>query len=530
MPFEHSTSQSSGIAEPDSRLDALWWKRIHTSIGARFGLWLAAILMVSHLYALVVFGATYWVDCIIYTSLGSCLTDPEALRGFYGFKGMLNHAHVGMGTPGLWRLLCTLPETWRWPVMALFQHGLAAGALFYAFSSINQIWPSRLHLCTCALLCSLPFYQSFHNALLTESLSSSFLLIGLTVCIRLGFGKKAFGFREFAVLLVSLFLVTQVRSYCGLTLFATGLIALFVRRGAVPRSSWISLIAAVIVAWLFFPCYRCALTGKFFMPSIGTTRLVFALWANPRPSPETVKYIGTFPFPPEYPVETFLGNTKIDYNETSEIGQFWMEHGLSYAEVNKRVGQISNRLLFDRFQVTLTRLRCALDSSGFCMLAFSSNRKEEIYQFKSAFKERSAQMGLYRYLSWITGTSTGERMPNFFQTPRLSIPFYEKGQQQLLDFLTPYLSPLPTWFRDPLGLGLVWPDVWAVLGLLSALGIFLREKFLSCILLLPLLVNAAVTFQAPIAGSRYCYVLVPIYLLSASIAGAMLRAKVRRSC
>ncbi len=488
----------------------------------KFLTWLAIIILVSHLYALIVFGATYWVDCVAFVSLGNCIADADTLKGFYNVKGTFIYSHLGAGLPFVWNLLSMLPDYWQWPVLAVFQHGLAAFALCYAFDAIYRRWPSNLHLAACALLCLLPFYQALHNSLLTESISSSLLLIGLGICLRQSEKDASFSLVRFCGLICVIFLETQFRSYFGAFMVAMGAVALFERRPVVPKRAWVCLLAVALLSATAFPIYRYALTGRFFMPGLGTNRLVCAIWANFRPTEKASAYLDSIPFPPDLPASKAI-HDGLDYNQAAAIGEFWMTQGLTPRDVQKRVSAIANRLLNDRMEVFLTRVRCGFAASGFSWLAFAGSSKEKVYQFYSLPKQRKHQIRHYRYLSWATDSPTDERMPEFFGTPRPDVPFAEKAQDQMRRFLTPHLSTLSHHWRDPFFLSLLPPDIWALLGVAGMGVLVVKRRLTGLIFLLPVAVNMATAFQVPLGGSRYCYAMIPLYFLAASATVASLR-------
>src|ERR1700721_74329 len=133
------------------------------------------IIVGAHTLAFWSFGATFWIDSIAYVSLGDALFDPNKLRTFYDGIGRWSYSHLGPGTPLFWSGLQLLPTRLQWPTMAVLQHLMAALSCWSAFAW--AIRPCLLALCGVGVLSFLPFYESGHQMLMTESFASSLLLI-----------------------------------------------------------------------------------------------------------------------------------------------------------------------------------------------------------------------------------------------------------------------------------------------------------------------------------------------------------------
>jgi len=172
---------------------------------------LLIIVIATHVYAFFVFGATYWVDSLTYVRLAQALKTSSGLTDFYVGNGYWFTPHIQPAMSLLWLLISRSPVHCQWPILSIFQHAIAAAALYFAFATINHYWPTRWHLLFCGLLSVLPFYQCFHNELLTESLTSSLLIAGVALAVRLLINNK-FHTATFLSLLAVMVIVTQLRS------------------------------------------------------------------------------------------------------------------------------------------------------------------------------------------------------------------------------------------------------------------------------------------------------------------------------
>nr|AAK11640.1 NLPE2 [Rhizobium etli] len=182
-----------------------------------FGRVSAALIVGIHIYGIIVFGSTFWIDSSVYVALSEALKSPQGMTEFYQEGGRWMFSHLQPGVSLLWLCLSIFDETWRWPVLAICQHAIAALALWVTFCTVNRYWPTWLHLAPITILVFLPTYQSFHNALLTESLTSSLFLLSFSACLRIAFEYNVRKLDIFTSLL-AIFLITQFRSYWGVTI------------------------------------------------------------------------------------------------------------------------------------------------------------------------------------------------------------------------------------------------------------------------------------------------------------------------
>src|SRR4051812_4886839 len=77
---------------------------------------------ITHLYALLVFGAVFWIDAMPYAALGEAMVHPGGLRDFYSGIGIWFYSHLQPGMSAVWLLLDVLPVRAQWPVLAFAQH------------------------------------------------------------------------------------------------------------------------------------------------------------------------------------------------------------------------------------------------------------------------------------------------------------------------------------------------------------------------------------------------------------------------
>ena len=287
------------------------------------------IIVAGNLYGLIVYGATFWVDSGGYIYVSPIFESLQKAKEMFNTTIVDFWSHAGRGIPFFWFLLSKLPEAWIWPVMALTQHALAAAAMIYLFSTLNRLYPTRLHLVTCGILSFLPFYQSMHNMLMTESISSSCALFALAAALNLndhGRGHKG----SLAVLLVSTFVAVQVRFY--FIIFPAAYLAVLLVRQKLPIGKIILSGLICVAALLAAPSYRFFAVGTFRLPQVSVWYINTGARAS-RHTPESVlRYAATLSWPDStFPAK--LATTGLDSYDLKRLFQFWQDQGLSYDQM-----------------------------------------------------------------------------------------------------------------------------------------------------------------------------------------------------
>jgi hypothetical protein len=470
------------------------------------------IIVGAHAVAFWSFGATFWIDSIAYVSLGDALFDPNKLRTFYDGIGRWSYSHLGPGTPLFWSGLQLLPIRLQWPTMAVLQHLMAALSSWSAFAW--AIRPSLLALCGVGMLSFLPFYQSGHQMLMTESFASSLLLIAVALAIRLA--TQLWSETIFAALLCSLLLVAQFRSYFAAMVTALVLVVLL-RTGRCLSKRLIILLAVLAVSILAFPTYRFFTIQQFFMPSMGSNALLSALWADPTPSNNLVPVFEHSQLPKEFTAREILLKG-LDYNGVALIAQHWRQEGLTDEQIVRRAGALAKLVNQDGVRPTINRFLYGLTSCGFILPYKLGPSSYEVFRGMSMEAEWSHQVAYYRWFSWIDPTDYKNSFDYFFRTPQIHIPSSVESQRQIVLTFEPYLKSKIEYFRNPFFLGAISIDAWGLFGLIGLLALCFRGKWaLAIILVIPFVVNFLAIASAGFPNVRYAYALLPIYFLAGVI-------------
>jgi len=464
----------------------------------RHMLWLAVIVVAAHALAFRTFGATFWVDSAVYAGLGECLFTPERLASFYDATGTMMYSHIGPGESVLWAFARLFPIKAQWPVIALLQHALAAGATIFAFGNLQRWLPGIWNLAGAALLSVHPFYQSLHNALLTESASGSLMLIGITLLFRLLYAARP-SRRTWAALLAVIFVATQFRPYLGTLLGGAAVLALIWRNEAFRWHSRIALFAVCIGAGVAYPCYRWACIGRYFSPGRGTNSLVCAAWANPRPTPALLDKLSAMGWPGD---PSLIFAEDFSYEKARDAGVIWQQQGVPFSEIVRRITAMTHAVVFDRPSGILTAFRCALASSGMPTIAFSGSGEEPAYTHLSLAAVRKHERTHYLWLSWLDKPSYLPDGYAFFASANASVGL-PAARRELWAALEPHLSNKSVRRRDPLRLAKLPLDVWAVLGWFGIALCIVRLPILGLVLCIPIAGNFFVMGAYPVANGRY---------------------------
>src|ERR1700754_3893512 len=173
---------------------------------------LFACAAAGHAYSLIVTGAKFWIDSIVYFQFAVALFDPDQLDRLYNGEFGFRYQHSAIGLSFLIRMLDALFREHLWPALAILQYSFSAFAVTY-FVLAFRTRLSRPAQLAAVLLCSLhPYFTSFHGAPLTESISASLLLTSLGIAIRALDGRLSLKW-SLGLLLSLTVLVMQFRPY-----------------------------------------------------------------------------------------------------------------------------------------------------------------------------------------------------------------------------------------------------------------------------------------------------------------------------
>jgi hypothetical protein len=336
---------------------------------------LSAIIL-CHLYTFRVFGATYWYDSAIYFQFAKALVQPDGLLDFYNGPRFYLFQHLMPAFPLLVAATYSLSFNYIWIAIAAFQHIIAAFVLFYFLTVVRRWLPLRAVILLGILIALHPFCAAFHNALLTESLSGSFLLFGLSLVLDATY-KKTFTYRQLNSIAFGGILATQLRSYLGIIfIFYLGLF-FFLDRSVRRRLTVVISTILVGLSLITFPIYRFTQIDDFFMPNVDNIILQHVLYVNSNSSAKSFEKLNKIPFPPDLPMEKVLTDG-LDYTTSPHLAA----HIDGITESNHKTRQMLSEAAYDlRFinsSIIFNQVRLNLSSIGFNHLHFCCDKGLQI--------------------------------------------------------------------------------------------------------------------------------------------------------
>jgi hypothetical protein len=480
----------------------------------------AVVAITTHILAIVTFGATFWADSADYAALGQALVEPEGLHSFYAASGRWIFSHLQPGTPVLWAALRSCAEPIRWPLLAGIQRSIALLALIHAFRTTRAIAPSRWNLVAVVLLCLLPGYQAFHAALMTESITSSMVLLAFSACLRLAL-RLPDSCNSLIVAMTAVIVATQFRSYWGAAITLMLVASLLLSGSASLRRLLVISVLAASSA-LAFPAYRWWKTGDFFLPRSGLNTLVSGLNIDVAPSATVLQAVEDLPLPEGVSAQTLVSR-RIDAYACIPIAAHWRSLGMDDDAIVRLAEEVGGKLRNDGLAVQLRRVGYGICSlGGIAGMAIGDPRLEPMRDMTLREMLRH-QMYYYRWHAWIEFDDYRGMLDRMLgpRSARPELPFRDPAASELMRSLEPHMRSTPRWLRDPAWLGRVPPDAWFLGGLAATLFLARRVPAVSCLLAILMVCGWATAAWFPLGNTRYAYPLIPVYMVVIGVAAAI---------
>src|SRR5258708_28626776 len=235
-------------------------------------LFLLLFVIAAHAYTIVVTGAKFWIDSIVYFQLALALFDADQLGRLYNSEFGFLYQHASPGLPVLIRALDGIFGQQLWPALAVFQGLLSAsGVTYFVLGFRDKL--SRPTQLAAVIICGLhPYFVSFHAAALTESVPASIVLICLGIAIRALDRRLSLRVSLSLLLLLSI-LAVQFRPYLGLVGVLSAALTVFARGKPFRIPLYAITAFALAVGTLAFPVYRAAMGIGFFLPNVSALML-----------------------------------------------------------------------------------------------------------------------------------------------------------------------------------------------------------------------------------------------------------------
>lgn len=498
--------------------------------------WFAALFAAAltvNVWQLAAIGATFHFDTISYFSLAEAFASGDGGAAYYaGDNGILYQQLV----PGVSLVLLmaeALFGNYAWIAIAALQRLLSAAAVTYFAISLAPRLSRPLQGALVLVICAFPYFSAYHNAILTESISSSLVLFMLGLAIRAS-KAPAQAMRSLLLLAVLGIIAAQFRSYLGILAAALALVVIVAHRGpgvvhAVTRTAMV--VMALFISLTLYPAYRYAVSGDWYLPNIDFQQIAHATWLNWEPDQRSLDILATLTDDPAVR-ERFRDVGFISYEDSVQIVKSLIAGGLSSQEVRTRFRAAENALRTQSLAVMANQLRLSLASVGlvwpvtccdpdrrvrrrFIASAYDAHLRRD-YLWHAALADRQYRVEFERYLS------------RFSEVPGL---YNEASVRWLDERVKPYIRDRKRpKAQDPLRLASIPLDLIVLTGGASLLAALVLWPAVGFVLIMPVgLIGAVTLLGLGIGNTRYAHPLFPVYFGAIALALQALIVALRRS-
>jgi hypothetical protein len=478
--------------------------------------WCVVLLLVSiaaHAYSIVVTGAKFWIDSMVYFELALALFDADQLGRLYASEFGFLYQHVVPGLPFLIRALNALFREQLWPALAVLQGLLSALTVPYFVLAFRQKL-SRPAQLAAVVLCGLhPYFMSFHAAALTESIPASIMLFSLGLAIRALDGRLSLKVSVSLLLLLSI-VSAQFRPYLGVVEILIAALVIF-QRGKPWRIPLYAATALTLVAGtLLFPVYRAALGAGFFLPNVSALLLTHVSYIAWDLDKDTARSLDTVVLNDAIR-QKLIGKEYFNYSDAKRIFDDLVATGLSPAQAQQKMAAAAWRIRTSSIGIVERQLQLPLASIGFQVAPVCCQPNRQLTRDMTGFF-------LFRhiryYFRWNSGVDSGsyiELFDRFTEMTKSSHVYSDAAQDFYTARIRPYVTDALKSFRDPLHLAFFVSDP---LILIAWFGLFLcfrpgqRTELL--VVFVPFAVIYAVAVYTHIFGdNRHAHPLIPIIIV-----------------
>jgi hypothetical protein len=470
----------------------------------------------GHAYSLVVTGAKFWIDSIVYFQFAVALFDPVQLERLYDGEFGFRFQHSAIGLSFLIRMLEAVFHEHLWPALAILQYSLSAFAVTY-FVLAFRARLSRLAQLAAVLLCSLhPYFTAFHGAPLTESISASLLLLSLGIAVRALEWRLSLRAALVPLLLLTI-LVMQFRPYLGM--LGTFAAALIVFRCGKP---WrIPLYAVTALAFtagtLALPVYRAALGADFFLPNVSAlllTHVSYVAWDLDKEAADALKPVVLN----DAIRAKLIGRDGLDYADAKRVFDDLLAAGATPVEARQRIAAAAWQLRTSSIWFIERQLQLPLASIGFQLAPVCCTPYRQLTRDYDAIGMFGHIRRYWRWNSGLDKTGYVEFFDRFAEMTRASKIYTEDAENLYVARIRPYVSDTLRPFRDPLRLTLFVTDPFVIVAVVGVVLCFWPAQRVTLLLLTaPFAVIYAAAVYAHIFGdNRHAHPLIPIIVVGAA--------------
>lgn len=472
---------------------------------------IGAVVICTHLVCFLSYGATYWFDSIVYFELFNTLFQRGSFADFYSGDLLYLFQHVQFGPSLLLKLAHLASDSSVWQIYALLQHIFAVLSTIYLLSALAR-YVSPVTLWTIAVFLSLhPFYQAFHNAIMTESLAGSMLLLMAGSSLRL-IADPGMSKRDLMVFAIAGVLGVQFRVY--LFLFAvTFSMCIFFSQSRALVLKLVLPLSLVFVSLLFFPVARWLYTGKWFLPNTDCISVVLALWSNTEKNGAAEAILASQDLPDDLDVKE-IAEQGLNYEQAVLWCSYLARKGVPDAEIRETMRCLAWKIRLHSWSSISSQLDAALAGVGLVNLSFFHNESDILSEGMARNAWRAHQRQHFLWLSWASDDNYTETLGGFLDRFRASRWYHPAAVDSMRDAIGANLRISK---GQPFGAGLIslGSDFWFY-GWLSGLFalLFKKKNSLFLILLTPVLMNYVILLLMGFGNIRYAYLIFPFLIIS----------------
>jgi hypothetical protein len=489
------------------------------------------VSLAIHLFMALGLGAKFWFDSITYFQMADCLTDRDALRSLYAGPFGVIFQHV---MPGLSVLILIFENAFgdaMWPAFAIFQNALDIFASVYLATSLSNHFSKAFQLAIVIIVACFPYFSAFHNAILTESLTSSLVMIMVGVTIRCLEGRQRC-VRGIIIILLLGVVGAQIRSYvigiCG----GLTLLIIFCAPDCRRLRLYLAAGAAIAFGVVIFPLYRAAIGGEFFLPRVDSLMLMHAHYVNWNLDDRSKRALKDVVFDPKILRKFETSDSEVDVADVLTMVDDLVNTGLSRSEAIRKIGRAGWVLRTQSWDVIARQLQLSLSSLGFQWLPTCCEPARVLAY--NDFTGEKLLAHLQHYYQWNAGLDANNYVTVFqtFNEMYRQAPYYDKATiDRYASRVEPFVFAHPNPSRDFLRLGVIPPDLLIFFGLAGFIVISRRDKRIIAIVILLMALDYAASLSAGLLGdNRYAHLLWPFYLVGglAPIEWMIAKVAVRR--
>jgi len=463
-----------------------------------------SLVLVGQLYGLLVYGPQIWVDIENYSLWGSQVASWAAFKHFWAICGtMLGYSTLGL--PALMHLLQGLPDAWVYPPVVLTQRLLVGLGTIYFFLQAYRFRPSYAYLPVLFVFVFFPLFATMQNSILTEAPTMAGLLFGfgaLVAMLRQGITARHCITLVCAGLFISLFRLYLVPP------LAVGMALIALYKRDLRNLNVYACGLLLVLATLWQPVFKSCAAG-YLVTSASVYDVLTIHWLNTEPTPEQCNELNKYPLPPTMD-GAFICSDKFFFRQLEELVAYWQAAGMKPRQIVETAGGMAAVL---RQGVFGKRILCAVAGSGFpCIESVMGGRPFLRYDGAkfSGFARNLSNWHSYRVLSGLKAETMRKDAEKNFGLAGAPVKKIYDGFLAWRDFARPGLI-------DPLHLGPLPPELFALLGVGGILGLLRVAPALGAGLLGFVLWNGFVLFSIPYDDMRYSFGNFIVYFMAMTL-------------